>query len=370
MHLDSTLTRLRLLGCALFAAGSLAAAPTISAVGDARKLAEAATDEVIRDELRQDIATTLARRGASAEALTLAESLAPGRRAMVLLEVAACLPVARREEAAQLTLDAQTAKALTRDWRKARLARLLAVGQARLDHFEAAEALAHTVPDTEEKASALQEVVAELCRAGLVANARELAGTIEENRRYGTYRQKAAALAATARALHTRGNPEDASTLLAQAELLLPKKPGWSDAVAFVAVAEAAHACGQPGKAHELLARADTLAHTIAGSWKVSELARLAAGWRTCGEGTRAKALLDEAAKFLITLLPLERAEESLPLARAWVEAGAPARARAVLLAMLGEAQRAENADAWRKPHVRALLAWTEWFGDEPVGEK
>ncbi|MEO6245586.1 MAG: hypothetical protein ABIQ12_09125 [Opitutaceae bacterium] len=370
MNLDSTLTQLRLLGCALFAAGTLTAAPTISAVRDARKLAEAATDEAIRDELRQDIATTLARRAAPDEALALAASLPPGRRAMVLLEIAAHLPAARRTEAAQLMLDAQTAKALTHDWHKARLARLLAIGQARLDQFEAAEALARAVPDTEEKAHALHGVVAELCRAGLVAKARELAGTIEENRRYGTYRQKAAALALTARALHARGNPEDAATLLAQAELLLPKKPGWSDGIALVAVAESAHACGEPAKVNALLTHAETLAHMIAGSWKVSELARLATGWRTCGDARRARTLLDDAEQFLNTLPPLDRAEESLPLARAWAEAGEPARARAVLVAALDEARQSESAEAWRKPRVQALLAWVELFGDTPAAGK
>jgi hypothetical protein len=337
---------------------------------NAQALANAAADEASRDELRHEVAMATARQRRFAETRALAETLTPGRRAMVLLELAAHLPTSRRTEADQLLLDAQTAKSLTRDWRKARLARLLAVGYARLDHFEVAEALAHAVPDTEEKAVALQEVVAELCRAGQIAKARELAAVIEENRRYGTYRQKAAALAITAQTLHARGNPDDAATLLAQAELLLPKKPGWADAGAFVAVAAAAGACGDNDKSHALLARAEALAQSIGGPWKVSELARIAAAWRTCCEAGRARDRLVEAANFLRTLSPLERATESLGLSRAWKDAGEPKPARDTLLAVLKDADQAENQDAWRKPRVLVLLAWSDLFGDEPAASE
>lgn len=346
-----------------------AAAPgPADALGEARTLAEAAP-EAERDELRQEVATTLARRSATQAALGLASQLPAARRAMVMIEVALHLPGADRREAEQLILDAQTAKSLTNDWRKARLARMLARAHAHLGHFEAAEALAHTVPDTEDRAFALQEIVAELCRAGLIEKARQLAGMIEENRRYGTYRQKVAALAETARTLHHRGNPEDAATLLAQAELLLPKKPGWNEGGSFVALAEARRACGETAKARELLMHAESLARTIAGSWRVPELARVAAAWRATGDTERARSALSEAAAFLATLPPLERAEESLSLARGWAANGDAAHGREVLLATLAAAGHAENQDSWRKPRVRALLVWTELFGNADDGK-
>ena len=348
-------------------AGANAGASASAGIDTARALADAAPDMVLREELLHDVAAFLARRGDSAGARSAAAQLPPGRQAMVLLELAAHLPDPRSKEAEQLALDAQTAKALTTDWRKARVARLLAVTYARIGKFDAAIALAHTVPDTEEKASALQAVVAELNRAGEISKARELAGTIEENRRYGTYRQKATALADTARTLHARGNPEDAATLLAQAELLLPKKPGWSDGAAYRDVAVAAYRCGKKDKAVELLARAEALAQQIAGPWKVTELARIAAAWRDCADVTRAAARLAEAAVFLKTLPPLERAEEALALAQGWALAGESreekAQARALVTAVLAEADREGNPATWRKPRVRALLAAAELVG-------
>ena len=350
-------------------AGASAGASTRASAGidTARALADAAPDTVLREELLHDVAAFLARRGDSAGARSAAAQLPPGRQAMVLLELAAHLPDLRGQEAEQLALDAQTAKALTTDWRKARVARLLAVTYARIGKFDAAIALAHTVPDTEEKASAQQDVVGELNRAGEVAKARELAGTIEENRRYGTYRQKAAALANTAHTLHSRGNPDDAANLLAQAELLLPKKPGWSDGGAYRDVAVAAYHCGQKEKAVELLTRAEALAQQIAGPWKVTELTRIAGAWRDCADVARAAARLTEAAVFLKTLPPLERAEEALALAQGWALAGesleGKAQARALVTAVLAEADREGNPATWRKPRVRALLAAAELFG-------
>jgi ATP/maltotriose-dependent transcriptional regulator MalT len=289
---------------------------------------------------------------------------------MVVLELALHLPDAARPQAEQFALDGQTLKTLTPDWRKARLARLLAQVQARLGNFEAATALAHTVPDTEERAFAQQEITAALCRAGLVEPARQLAGKIEDSRRYGTYRQKSGALAEVARTLHRRGNPEEATTLLAQAELLIPKKPGWSDGVAIVVLAEAFHACGQGAKAHDLLARAEGLAQTIAGSWKGAELARVATGWRACDDPARANAALEAATQFLASLTPWARAEEAAPFARAVAQGGDTAPARGALLQALQDAQQAENRDTWRKPHVRALLAWAELFGDAPPAKE
>jgi tetratricopeptide (TPR) repeat protein len=360
------------LGWPFFVAACFFAVPmqasSLSGIDTARALADAAPDTVLRDELRHDVATFLARQGDSAAARSAAAQLPPGRQAMVLLELAAHLPDLRGKEAEQLALDAQTAKALSNDWRKARVAHLLAVAYARMGKFEAAVALAHTVPDTEEKASALQVVVAQLNRAGEIAKAQELAGTIEENRRYGTYRQKAAALADTASTLHTRGNPEEAATLLAQSELLLPKKPGWSDGAAYRDVAVAAFRCGQKEKAVELLTRAEALAQQIAGPWKVTELTRVATAWRACGESDRAVARLTEMAEFLATLTPLERAEESLALAQAWFafspdSRDGKAKALALLAAVLAEADRAGNPETWRKPRVRALLATAELSG-------
>ena len=350
-------------------AGTNAGASASAGIDTARELADTAPDTVLREELRHDVAAFLARRGDSAAARSAAAQLPPGRQAMVLLELAAHLPDLRGKEAEQLALDAQTAKALTTDWRKARVARLLAVAYARLGKFDAAVALAHTVPDTEEKASALQAVVAELNRAGELAKARELAGTIEENRRYGTYRQKAAALADTARTLHARGNPDDAATLLAQAELLLPKKPGWSDGAAYRDVAVAAYRCGQKEKAFDLLTRAEALAQQIAGPWKVTELTRIAAAWRDCSDVARASDRLTEASVFLQTLQPLDRAEESLALAQGWAFAGESldgnAQARATLNASLAEADRAGNPEPWRKSRVRLLLTSAELLGKQ-----
>ena len=353
--------------CVFVAAPAFAGVGSSVGIDTARELAHAAPDAGLRDELRHDVASSLARQGYGAAARAEAAHLPPGRHAMVLLELAAHLPDLRSKEAEQLALDAQTAKALTTDWRKARVAHLLAVAYARQEKFAAAIALAHTVPDTEEKASALQAVVAHLNRAGEVAQARELAGTIEENRRYGTYRQKAAALADTARTLHARGNPDDAATLLAQAELLLPKKPGWSDGAAYRDVAVAAYRCGRKDLAFALLTRAEALAQQIAGPWKVTELTRVAAAWRDCADASRAAALLNGAADFLQTLQPLDRAEEALALAQGWARAGeSPGgkdRALATMNAVLGEAARAGNPETWRKPRVRALLASAELAG-------
>ena len=338
-----------------------------SGVDTARALAEAAPDATLQAELRQDVGVFFARRGDHVTARSLAAQLPPGPRAIVLLELAAHLPDPRGPEAEQLALDAQTAKALTNDWRKARVARLLAAAYARLGKFDAAVALAHTVPDTEEKAFALQEVAAALNRAGQVAQARVLAGAIEENRRYGTYRQKAAALADTARTLHARGNSEDAATLLAQAELLLPKKPGWSDGEAYRDVAIAAHLCQLSTKATALLTQAESLAQQIAGPWRVTELSRVAAAWRLCGDAQRSAARLTEASVFLATLAPLDRADEAPTLARAWAEQSGQAdgmsKARATLSAVLAEGEKSGNSNVWRKSRVRVLLAQAELFG-------
>jgi hypothetical protein len=343
--------------------GPAVAATAKSTLDRALAVAESATDKTLRSELRAEVALALARRGDRAASLTMAPTLPPALHATVLLALAAHLPDPRGAEAAQLLLDAQTAKALTDDWRKARVARLLAVAYARHGKSEAAIALAHTVPDSEERAFALQDVIATLNRAGEVARARELAGTIEENRRYGTYRQKAAALADTARTLHRRGNADDAATLLAQAELLLPKKPGWADGVAYRDVADAAFACGERPKALDLLGRAEALARQIAGPWKVTELTRVAASWRAASDTPRATAILADAAAFLATLTPMDRADEALALAHAWHAAGESAKARALLDGILADADTAANAEAWHKPRVRSLLALDELFG-------
>lgn len=359
-------TRLLLLVLSMYAAQATAAPATLTT---ARTVATEVSDISLREELQQEIATTLARRGQREEAEALASTLPPFRHASVLLILATQLPEARRAEAEKILLDAQTDRALTKDWHKSRLARLLAATHARLGHFDTAVDMAREVPDTEDRAFAQREVVAELCRAGDVNRARELAGSIEENRRYGTYRQKAGALADVARTLHARGDAEGAATLLAQAELLLPKKPGWSDGGAMIEVSVAAHTCGQTEQGRALLLRAETLAQAIAGSWKVAELANLAAAWRACGDTERAQARLAEAGEFLATLPPLERAPEAIALARAQA-AGAKDSARTLLLATLAGADRAKNDGAWRAVRVRSLLAWSELFGDAPLSAK
>lgn len=352
---------------AMVALACSTAASAATLVDTARGLADSAPDATLREDLWEDVGVFYARRGDHAAARALAAQLPPGRSAIVLLELSAHLPDPRGLGAEQLALDAQTAKALTTDWRKARVARLLAGAYARLGKFDAAVALAHTVPDTEEKAFALQDVTAALNRAGQVAQARVLAGAIEENRRYGTYRQKAAALADTARTLHARGNPDDAAALLAQAELLLPQKPGWSDGSAYRDVALAAHSCQHTARAAALLTHAETLAQQIAGPWRVTELTRLASAWRACGEIQRSFDRLAEASVFLATLAPLDRADEAPTLARAWAEAGEKqggrAQARATLATVLADAARAGHSEAWRKPRVRVLLAQAELFG-------
>ena len=118
------------------ASANASASPAASAAFEtARALAQAAPDATLRDELLHDVATFLARRGDNAATRAAAAQLPPGRQAMVLLELAAHLPEPHGPEAEQLALDAQTAKALTTDWRKARIARLLAVAYARRGTF-------------------------------------------------------------------------------------------------------------------------------------------------------------------------------------------------------------------------------------------
>lgn len=331
----------------------------------AHALAESATVQGDREVLLGEVAEALALQQGKADALAIADALPPGIRGTVLLTIAATLREPRSDEARKLRLDAQTARALTHDWRKARLSQLLVASYAKAGDFGTAEEMAAVVPDLEEKASALRELVIELCRAGDVAKARQIASGMEENRRYGTYRQKAAALAATARTLHDRGNPEDALTLLEQAKLLLPRKPGWSDGESFVAVALAAQACGEGDSARALLKQADELAHTIGGAWKVRELAAVATAYHTCGDAARATLLLGEAQTFLATLPPLERAAEAIPLARAWAAHEHAGEARATLAAIFKESQKAENKDVWRRARVHALVAWAELFGEE-----
>jgi tetratricopeptide (TPR) repeat protein len=345
---------------------ALESLPTIAA---ARTIASAVSDEALRDELWHEAALVLTRLGGTAEALELGRTLSPFRQANVLLAVAARLPSAEKARAEQLLLDAQTDRVLTHDWHKARLSRLLAIAHAQLGHFETAEAMAREIPDIEDRAFALAGVVAEFSRAGEIAKARELAGSIEENRRYGTYRQKAAALSAVARILHARGDAEGATNLLAQAELLLPKKPGWSDGGAIIEVALAAHVCGKEDKARELLTESETIARAIGGAWKASELVHVADAWRTRGDAKHADALLQEAHDFLPTLPALDRAPEAVTVARAQAAAGFSDAARALLTKTLGDADRAEITDAWRAVRVRTMLASTEIFSASTVAK-
>jgi tetratricopeptide (TPR) repeat protein len=244
------------------------------------------------------------------------------------------------------------------------------VTQARLGLLESAAKTAREVPDTEDRAFALRDVVRELARRDEVALARELADAIEENRRYGTYRQKAGALSAIALARHRRGDRAEAETLLIQAAALLPKKPGWSDGEALRDVAAAQLACGQIDAGRELLARAEMLARGIAGAWRVSEMSAVAKVWPAGGERERALSLIQESEKALVSIPPTERAPESLALARVQHTAGNTNAARALIRAVLTDDAGGDDAEAKRARQVRALLVWAELFGDEAVAER
>ncbi len=340
------------------AAASPAPPPAFKA---AVTLADSGPAAGVNDELRQAICLELIRRGEFETAQTRAAALPGYGRAAVWLELAAALPAERRAEAEQLVAAAQHDGEVTVDWHRSRVSRSLAVARAKLGQFDAAAKAAGEVPDAEDRAFALREVVVEFCRRGEVARARELAETIEENRRYGTYRQKAGALAAVARALHGGGDHTGAAALLTRAESLLPKKPGWSDGGALLEVAVAVFECGQAEHGRELLGRAETLALGIAGAWRVSELCAVANAWRESGEAERANGLLREAEVFVAALSPTERAPESLVLARALHAANQTDAARKVLASVLS------GATDRREVRARALLAWAELFGNEAV---
>lgn len=321
------------------------------------------------EELQQEICFELIRRGDFAAAKARATPLSAFRHAAVVLELAGRLPTARRAEAEQLVVAAHTDQELTLDWHKSRVIRLLAVTQARLGLLESAAKTAREVPDTEDRAFALRDVVRELSRRDEVARARGLADAIEENRRYGTYRQKAGALSAIALALHRRGDRAGAEALLAQAAALLPKKPGWSDGEALRDVAAAQLACGQIDAGRELLGRAETLARGIAGAWRVSEMSAVAKVWLASGEPERARSLIQDAEKALSSIPPTERAPESLTLARVQHTAGNLNAACALIRAVLNDNAGESDAEAKRARQVRSLLVWAELFGDEAVAE-
>jgi Flp pilus assembly protein TadD len=330
-------------------------------------LAQAAENSDVRAQLEADVALGMVLQVRLSEAEKIAQKLPPYQHATILLAVAEANAVKERAAAEKLLLLVQTDRALTTDWHKSRIARGLAVAYARLGRFDTAEALAREVPDTEDRAYALQAIVGPICQAGEVARARELAGTIEENRRYGTYRQKAEALALVATALHKRGDSEGAETLLAQAALLLPKKPGWSDGGAMRGVAVAQHACGDTVAAMALLTRADALASAIAGPWKVSEFTQVSAAWRRCGEAAHADQRLFDAESFLAKLAMTDRLPEALALARAQFNAGQSLAARKLIIATLAEASALASPEVARTHHVRTLLTWAELFGNEPL---
>jgi tetratricopeptide (TPR) repeat protein len=287
----------------------------------------------------------------------------------VVLELAGRLPASSRAEAEQLLLAARTDQELTLDWHKSRVSRLLAVTQARLGLLESAAKTAREVPDTEDRAFALMEVVRELSRRDEVALAQGLADAIEENRRYGTYRQKAGALSAIALALYQRGDRAEAGALLSQAAALLPKKPGWSDGEALRDVAAAQLGCGQTDAGRELLARAETLARGIAGAWRITEMSAVAKVWLAGGEPERARSLIQDAEKALSSIPSTERAPESLTLARVQHTSGNFNAARALIRAVLNDDAGESDAEAKRARQVRALLVWAELFGDEAVAE-
>lgn len=320
-----------------------------------------------REALGEEVARGFIRQGRYSEALSLAERLPAYRHASVLLTVAEQLPAAERPEAERLLAAAQHDRELTIDWHKSRVSRLVAVAQAKLGQSQAAAKTAREVPDAEDRAFALREVVFEFCRQGEVTQARELAEVIEENRRYGTYRQKAGALAAVARALHEKGNQAGADTLLTHATSLLPKKPGWSDGGALLEVAQARFHCGHAEAGRELLGRAEALARGIAGAWRISELSAVATAWQSCGEREHALTVLKEAEQALATFPAQERGPEALALARAQHASGDAESARNLIASVLSDATGAGDADFARAQRVRALLAWAELFGDEAV---
>lgn len=350
----------------LSTAANTAPAP-LPALKAAIALQDAGAGSGPKAELQQEICFELLRRGEFADAQSRAATLPAYQHAAVLLELATRLPASQRAEAEKLLAIARSDRELTLDWHKSRVSRLLAVAQAKLGQLDTAAKSAREVPDAEDRAFALRDVVLEFCRQGEVVRARELADAIEENRRYGTYRQKAGALAAIARALHATGDQAGTQVLLTQAAALLPKKPGWSDGEALRDVALAQIACGRTDAGRALLERAEALARGIAGAWRVSELSAVATAWLTGGERKRADNLFKEAQSALAAFPPLERGPESLVLARAQHAAGNVAEARGLLLAALSDGTIGGDTEASRTRQVRALLAWADVFGDEAV---
>lgn len=341
----------------------------ITALETAITLADSGADSPLETELKQEICSELVRRGEFADAQSRAAKLPAYRHAAVLLELATRLPESQRAEAEKLLAIARSDLELTLDWHKSRVSRWLAVAQAKLGQLEVAAKTAREVPDAEDRAFALRDVVIEFCRQGEVTQARELAGAIEENRRYGTYRQKAGALAAIARALHAKDDQAGTEALLTQAAAPLPKKPGWSDGGALLEVAQARLSCGQAEAGRELLERAEALARGIAGAWRVSELSAVAKVWLASGEPERARSLIQDAEKALSSIPPPERAPESLTLARVQHTAGNLNAARALIRAVLNDNAGESDAEAKRARQVRSLLVWAELFGDEAVAE-
>ena len=361
-----TIVMVALLGPSLASLGETAsplALKTAIALADSSRASDRG------EELQQEICFELIRRGDFAAAKARATPLPAFRHAAVVLELAGRLPTARRAEAEQLVVAAHTDQELTLDWHKSRVSRLLAVTQARLGLLESAAKTAREVPDTEDRAFALMDVVRELSRRDEVALAQGLADAIEENRRYGTYRQKAGALSAIALALYQRGDRAEAGALLSQAAALLPKKPGWSDGEALRDVAAAQLGCGQTDAGRELLARAETLARGIAGAWRVTEMSAVAKVWLAAGEPARARSLIQDAEKALSSIPSTERAPESLTLARVQHTSGNFNAARALIRAVLNDDAGESDAEAKRARQVRALLVWAELFGDEAVAE-
>lgn len=362
----------QLILCTLFSltlAGAEASAPR-SALEAAVAIADSGPAAGANEELQQEICFELIRRGDFVAAKSRTAQLSAFRHAAVVLELASRLPAARRAEAEQLVMLAHADQQVTLDWHKSRVSRLLAVTQAKLGRLESAAKTAREVPDAEDRAFALRDVVRELARRDEVALASDLADAIEENRRYGTYRQKAGALSAIALARHRRGDRAEAEALLIQAAALLPKKPGWSDGEALRDVAAAQLACGQIDAGRELLARAEMLARGIAGAWRVSEMSAVAKVWLAGGERERALSLIQESENALVSISPTERAPESLTLARVQHTAGNTNAARALIRAVLNDDAGGDDAEAKRARQVRALLVWAELFGDEAVAER
>ena len=334
---------------------------------EARKVISETASPAERSDLITTAAAGFTRVGEGEIAILIAAESPPLTQAQVLLNVIDALPVSRRTEVDALMLKVEVAHALTTDWHHTRISRALAFTQARLGRLELAQKIAQGIADAEDRAFAQLSVVRALVAAGELNRAEQLALSMEENRRYGTYRQKAEALSAVAIAHHHQGACDGASQLIQTAAQLLPKKPGWSDGEAMRTVAIATHALGEIDAAQVWLGQAETLADAIKGPWRVSELTAVAGAWVACNQTARSEIVLKNVGVFLASLPADERVREAPTLARAYHAVGEQAAARAILTANLSLAATLPQPEVSRAARIRTWVAWTELFGAEPI---